>query len=119
MHLPQTLARDPISPSRRPGKHAPARGFRLHSEDGRHELSAGPELPTLRITLFGQRPAFTSEPRQLTQLFFRMEESRGYDSQGDLWSPGYFRSICTRQMPPGRVNGSVGDDSGLAAGRCA
>jgi predicted glycogen debranching enzyme len=72
------------------------KGFRLYSEDGHHELSAGPEFPTLRMTLFGQRPAFTSEPRQLTQLLYRMEESRGYDSQGDLWSPGYFRIDLVR-----------------------
>ena len=72
------------------------KGFRLFSEDGRHELSAGPELPTLRMKLFGQRPAFTSEPQQLTQLLYRMEESRGYDSQGDLWSPGYFRVDLAR-----------------------
>ena len=43
------------------------------------------------MKLFGQRPAFTSEPQHLTQFLYRMEESRGYDSQGDLWSPGYFR----------------------------
>jgi len=72
------------------------KGFRLFSEDGRHELSAGPEFPTLRMTLLGQRPAFTSEPQQLTQLLYRMEESRGYDSQGDLWSPGYFRADLAR-----------------------
>ncbi len=72
------------------------KGFRLFSEDGRHELSAGPDLPTLRMKLFGQRPAFTSEPQQLTQLLYRMEESRGYDSQGDLWSPGYFRVDLAR-----------------------
>jgi predicted glycogen debranching enzyme len=66
-------------------------GFRLTSDNGRHELSAGPDLPTLRLKLFGERPAFTSEPKHLTQFLYRMEESRGYDSQGDLWSPGYFR----------------------------
>jgi predicted glycogen debranching enzyme len=70
--------------------------FALRSESGRHELTAGPEFPALRMTLFGQQPAFTSEPRHLTQFLFRMEESRGYDSQGDLWSPGYFRLDITR-----------------------
>ena len=72
------------------------KGFRLFSENGRHELSAGPEFPTLRMKLFGPRPAFTSEPQHLTQLLYRMEESRGYDSQGDLWSPGYFRVDLAR-----------------------
>jgi predicted glycogen debranching enzyme len=72
------------------------KGFRLVSENGRHELLAGPELPSLRMKLIGQRPAFTSEPQYLTQLLYRMEESRGYDSQGDLWSPGYFRVDLVR-----------------------
>ncbi len=72
------------------------KGFRLFSEDGRHELSAGSDLPTLRMKLFGERPAFTSEPQHLTQFLYRMEESRGYDSQGDLWSPGYFRADLVR-----------------------
>ncbi len=24
-------------------------------------------------------------------MYYRVEESRGYDATGDLWSPGYFR----------------------------
>ncbi len=63
----------------------------LLSKDGRHEISAGSQLPTLRMTLKGECPAFTSEPKHLTQMLYRIEESRGYDSKGDLWSPGYFR----------------------------
>lgn len=69
-------------------------GFRLLSEDGRHELTAGPMFPTLRMTLFGPQPAFTSEPR-LSQWQYHMEESRGYDARGSLWSPGYFRLDMT------------------------
>ena len=65
-------------------------GFQLSSADGRHELSAGPDFPTLRMTLFGPQPAFTLEP-QVSQWQYHMEESRGYESRGELWSPGYFR----------------------------
>jgi predicted glycogen debranching enzyme len=65
--------------------------YRLLATDGRYELSAGAQLPTLRMTLYGQRTAFTFEPQHLVQMLYRVEESRGYDSQGDLWSPGYFR----------------------------
>ncbi len=73
------------------------KSFRLVSEEDRYEVSAGPDLPVLRMRLFGQRPAFTSEPQRLTQLLYRIEESRGYDSQGDLWSPGYFRVDLARE----------------------
>ena len=64
--------------------------FHLSSADGRHELIAGADLPTLRMTLFGPQPAFTLEP-QVSQWHYHMEESRGYESRGELWSPGYFR----------------------------
>ena len=69
--------------------------FRLVTENERYELTAGPHLPKLHMKLFGESPAFTSQPQRLTQLFYRMEESRGYDSTGDLWSPGYFRLDLT------------------------
>ena len=65
--------------------------FSLQCTDERYELSAGSDLPTLRMTTFGTRPAFTIERRYLREMLYRIEESRGYDSIGDLYSPGYFR----------------------------
>ena len=29
--------------------------------------------------------------RRIPSLLYRIEESRGYESTGDLWSPGHFR----------------------------
>lgn len=65
--------------------------FELRIVDERYELSASPELPTLRLTTVGERHAFTIERRHLREVLFRIEEDRGYDSVGELWSPGYFR----------------------------
>lgn len=65
--------------------------FELRSVDDRYELRAGSDLPTLRLTMFGHRQAFTIERRHLREMLYRLEESRGYESVGDLWSPGYFR----------------------------
>lgn len=65
--------------------------FELRAIDDRFELFAGDDLPTLRLTTIGERPAFTIERRFLREMLYRIEESRGYDSVGDLWSPGYFR----------------------------
>ena len=73
--------------------------FHLQSEDDRFELSAGSELPTLRLTSFGDRVAFTIERRFLREMLYRIEESRGYESVGDLWSPGYFRFDLSRKHP--------------------
>ena len=41
--------------------------------------------------LHGQRAAFTLEAKRSPEILYRVEESRGYDSKGELWSPGYFR----------------------------
>jgi len=71
--------------------------FQFHCEDDRFELSAGTDLPTLRLTSFGDRQAFTIERRYLREMLYRIEESRGYDSVGDLWSPGYFRFDLSRR----------------------
>jgi predicted glycogen debranching enzyme len=69
--------------------------YRLLFEDNRYELHAdAPEQP-LRLFLHGLRTAFTVEPRRLQKVLYRIEESRGYDSTGDLWSPGYFRVDLT------------------------
>ncbi len=65
--------------------------FELRSVDDRFELSVSPDLPTLRLTTFGHRSAFTIERRYLHEMLYRIEESRGYESIGDLWTPGYFR----------------------------
>ena len=32
------------------------------------------------------------EATEEQNLLYRVEESRGYESQGNLWSPGYFRA---------------------------
>ncbi len=55
------------------------------------ELSSVEELPSLRLLLHGANRAFTIEGKQIRDLHYRIEESRGYDSAGELWSPGYFR----------------------------
>lgn len=65
--------------------------FELRVVDEQYELSAGSDLPTLRLTTYGTRQAFTIERQYLREMLFRIEESRGYESVGEMWSPGYFR----------------------------
>lgn len=71
--------------------------FQLLNAHGRFEVSAGPHSMPLRLQMHGQRTAFTFEPRTIRQLIYRLEESRGYDSEGELWSPGYFRVDLSRE----------------------
>src|SRR5439155_589725 len=58
----------------------------------RYEVSAGPNLPRLRMTLNGDRATLTLDERGAPHVPYKMEESRGYRWIGSLWSPGYFRA---------------------------
>jgi predicted glycogen debranching enzyme len=49
------------------------------------------ELPSLRLKLCAPEPTFTLKDRRFSNVLYPIEESRGYQSRGDLWSPGYFR----------------------------
>ena len=73
--------------------------YSLHSQDNRYELSAGKDLPPLRMFLSGERPAFTVEGQKIPELLYRMEQTRGYESTGALWCPGYFRVDLVADRP--------------------
>lgn len=64
--------------------------------DHRYEVTSDPNRLTLRMFLYGKRSAFTAEGSPLPDLRYRVEESRGYDAHGSLWSPGYFRADLSR-----------------------
>jgi predicted glycogen debranching enzyme len=66
--------------------------------DRRFEITAGSRIPPLRLTVQGADSTFTYDPRLSPELLFRVEESRGYDARGALWSAGYFELL----LPPGR-----------------
>ncbi|MFC7331709.1 amylo-alpha-1,6-glucosidase [Rhodocista pekingensis] len=68
------------------------REYRLIVEGERFEISAGPELPTLRLKLSGEQVSFTLDGERRREVRFRLEAERGYDSRGTLWSPGGFEA---------------------------
>lgn len=47
-------------------------------------------FPALRIYCVPAIP-FTADRKQIGDILFRTEQTRGYESQGSMWSPGYFR----------------------------
>ena len=73
--------------------------YTLGATEGRYEISAGPELPTVRLCVLGARAAFTMDRERVAEMVYRVERSRGYDAQGDLWSPGSFRVELARDAP--------------------
>ena len=57
----------------------------------RIELNTPGDLPPLRLRMLGQRSAFTIEESRVDEVFYRIEQERGYDSTGACWSPGEYR----------------------------
>ena len=65
--------------------------YRFSAEEGRYEVVAvGSDLPPLRMFLDGAPASFVLERERVPEVVYRVERSRGYDAQGDLWSPGEF-----------------------------
>jgi predicted glycogen debranching enzyme len=71
---------------------SPAKAYTIAATGNRYELSAGPDLPVLRMVLRGECGALTLDEKGAPNVPYRMEESRGYHGVGPLWSPGYFRA---------------------------
>ncbi|MBM3934937.1 MAG: glycogen debranching protein [SAR202 cluster bacterium] len=65
------------------------KGYGFTAMDDRYELSLCRDLPPLRMRLYGQSSSFTLEGKVIPDLLYRVEESRGYESTGQLWSPGH------------------------------
>jgi predicted glycogen debranching enzyme len=47
--------------------------------------------PPLRMRLWADDPTFLLKGKRIDNVQYPVEESRGYQNRGDLWSPGYFR----------------------------
>jgi predicted glycogen debranching enzyme len=59
----------------------------------RYELCLpGSEFPALRMRLHGRDGSFIDDARVMEERLYRVEETRGYDARGYLWSPGHFRA---------------------------
>jgi predicted glycogen debranching enzyme len=80
-------------PHEAPVNHAHYGPYVVHGRQERYEVSAESSgLPPLRFYMHGKRTAFTLECSHLEDVLYRVEESRGYESRGDLWCPGFFRA---------------------------
>ncbi|GAW65891.1 glycogen debranching protein [Geoanaerobacter pelophilus] len=56
----------------------------------RYQISTGSHSPQLRLVINGGRGNFTLEEKQSTDIFYDVENARGYDALGTLWTAGYF-----------------------------
>jgi predicted glycogen debranching enzyme len=64
--------------------------YQLTITGERYEISAPQDFPPLRLLLQSAQGAFTVDRETIQSIFYRTEAERGYESQGVLWSPGYF-----------------------------
>ncbi|MFA5516982.1 MAG: amylo-alpha-1,6-glucosidase [Desulfuromonadales bacterium] len=72
--------------------------YALSITGDRYEISSTPEMPKLKMRLFGERVSFTFFGFITREFFYRQEAERGYESCGTLWTPGAFST----DLLPGR-----------------
>lgn len=80
--------------------------YAVHIQDNHYEINC-PTFPELRITT--QNPTqFTFEKHHIEQVFYETEALRGYESVGDINSPGYF---MTELNPQEKITFTVSTES--------
>jgi hypothetical protein len=77
-------------PLESPVNHPLSEPYTITAMDDRLELSTAHTYPSLRLKIYGERATFTLDGGKLRNVFYRVEERRGYEHTGELWSPGYF-----------------------------
>ena len=66
--------------------------YEFRAVGDQHEIELkGSGLPPLRMMLCGPDATFALKGKRIDNVIYPIEESRGYQARGDLWSPGYFR----------------------------
>jgi predicted glycogen debranching enzyme len=75
--------------------------YALRISAGRYEIedTLNVGLPPLRITLVGSHSNFWIGERRIRNVKYLIEQSRGYDASGDLYSPGTFHADVEVGVP--------------------
>ena len=84
-------------PHERPVSDPVAGPYGLTVLGDRYELFAHPDLPRLRLRAHGPAAVFRVAGHSIQHVLYPVEQSRGYEAMGDLWSPGYFRMMLEPQ----------------------
>ena len=75
--------------------------YALRVSAGRYEIedNLDASLPPLRIQLVGNSAKFAFYERSIRNARYPVEQSRGYDASGDLYSPGQFSAAVETGLP--------------------
>jgi predicted glycogen debranching enzyme len=76
------------------------RNYAFTAIDNRFEIVPGGDLPSLRMLFYGGQSQLTPEALHLSNRYIE-EQSRGYEHEGTLWSPGYFQVEFGNGSPQG------------------
>src|SRR5205085_1698805 len=68
-----------------------SKAYALSLQGAQCEICA-PDLPPLRLEMLGCTSAFVADGGHFREIYYRVEQSRGYEGRGLLWSPGYFKT---------------------------
>ena len=82
-----------------PVSHPVEAPYALQALGDRFEVAPGGGLPPLRLFLHGAEKAFTVLPQTFERMTYPLEQHRGYENSGDLWTPGYFRLTLSPASP--------------------
>jgi len=82
-----------------PVSHPVAAPYVVQALGDRFEIAPGGDLPPLRLFLHGADKAFTLVPETFGPATYRLEQLRGYDASGELWSPGYLHFTLDPDTP--------------------
>jgi predicted glycogen debranching enzyme len=74
-----------------PVSHPVTAPYMVQALGDRFEIAPGGDLPPLRLYVYGEDKAFTITPESFEHAAYTLEQNRGYECCGDLWTPGYFR----------------------------
>ncbi len=71
--------------------------YTMSSSGGVHVVSVSGDTPPLRIRIDGAEGSpFIADERVTSEFLYPVEESRGYEFRGTLWTPGYFNVTLER-----------------------
>jgi predicted glycogen debranching enzyme len=77
--------------------------YRFTAVEQGFELCVSDTLPPLKFAWQGEQSSFHTGTEQITNLRYRIEQSRGYDWLGGLWSPGGFTADLSTGKPASLV----------------
>jgi predicted glycogen debranching enzyme len=71
--------------------------YTVTAVEDRLELCTGHTYPPLRLKIYGRRATFALDGGNMQNVYYRVEDRRGYAHVGELWSPGYFSVDVTTE----------------------